>query len=447
MPFGDLKIPDNSWLLNTKIMSLPEAATSGFQQGLHLKDLFRQDQLGRLELEKANRAASVTRTQDELAKTIPQNTPQGRKKTAEALSQKGFGAESAEMQKAAEEWERKLRENREADRESSRKRLSLQAGYIRTLPPNMRVQAWWRLRRDLKEDGYDINDMPATPPNDQVLKELERQHMTPKEREAFDLDKIQLDETERHNRASEEIERNKPHNPQTGGLGIAYDEAGNMIVVDKVNRTAGPVSSEGGGRTVKKFEADPTKIKEAIAINKAKIKQIDDALAATEDYKKSTGLLPGFAGTFEPTAWALNKLDPKGVAARALVADVGSGKIHERTGAAMSIAETPRLKPFVPSTFDDYPVVSKKLPLFKKFLEDENRELAKTLPSAKVYDPQVPDDEEDGVEDAEFSEVPDDTITVPQGTNWQQVAPQAPVNPNPPQPKKKRNWSYGGKGN
>ena len=60
----------------------------------------------------------------------------------------------------------------------------------------------------------------------------------------------------------------------------------------------------------------------------------------------------------------LNRVDPKGVDARAAIADLGSLVIHDRSGAAVTAAEFPRLRPFIPAATDDAETVKKKLSRF-----------------------------------------------------------------------------------
>lgn len=60
----------------------------------------------------------------------------------------------------------------------------------------------------------------------------------------------------------------------------------------------------------------------------------------------------------------LNRADPKGVDTRAAIADLGSLVIHDRSGAAVTAAEFPRLAPFIPSEKDDADTVKKKLKAF-----------------------------------------------------------------------------------
>jgi len=69
------------------------------------------------------------------------------------------------------------------------------------------------------------------------------------------------------------------------------------------------------------------------------------------------------------------RTDPEGVAARAAVANLGSLRIHDRSGAAVTAAETPRLKPFIPSAGDNHETVVVKLTGFRREYEIIQREI------------------------------------------------------------------------
>jgi hypothetical protein len=74
---------------------------------------------------------------------------------------------------------------------------------------------------------------------------------------------------------------------------------------------------------------------------------------------------------------ALQRLDKGGVATRAAIADIGSMVIHDRSGAAVSASEMPRLVPFIPKEKDSPDVVKTKLKRFVseyQALVDENDE-------------------------------------------------------------------------
>ena len=67
----------------------------------------------------------------------------------------------------------------------------------------------------------------------------------------------------------------------------------------------------------------------------------------------------------------LQRIDPAGVDTRAAIADLGSLEIHDRSGAAVTAAEYPRLKPFIPKANDDGPTVQKKLRRFAEIYKQE----------------------------------------------------------------------------
>jgi hypothetical protein len=99
----------------------------------------------------------------------------------------------------------------------------------------------------------------------------------------------------------------------------------------------------------------PVHAQKAITGAASTIAQLDKAIAelkANPDAVGLKGLTPDIA---------LNRLDPEGTTARASLSDIGSLKIHDRSGAAVTAAETPRLKPFIPSISDDYETALKKL--------------------------------------------------------------------------------------
>jgi hypothetical protein len=74
---------------------------------------------------------------------------------------------------------------------------------------------------------------------------------------------------------------------------------------------------------------------------------------------------------------AMQRLDPVGVEARAFVADLAGQKINDRSGAAVSVGESERLKPYVPSATDTPETVVKKL----KGFEAEYKAMARELQS------------------------------------------------------------------
>lgn len=94
----------------------------------------------------------------------------------------------------------------------------------------------------------------------------------------------------------------------------------------------------------------------------------------------------GYKG-YLPSAILDRYSDPKGVAARAAIADLGSLVIHERSGAAVTAAEYPRLAPFIPAATDDSETVRKKLKRFREVYAQEMEALQSTYGPDNGYKP------------------------------------------------------------
>ena len=75
---------------------------------------------------------------------------------------------------------------------------------------------------------------------------------------------------------------------------------------------------------------------------------------------------------------ALNRLDPKGTVTRAAIADIGSMIMHDRSGAAVTASESPRLKPFIPLITDSVDTAKKKLERLRQIQLDEAEALTGT---------------------------------------------------------------------
>lgn len=100
--------------------------------------------------------------------------------------------------------------------------------------------------------------------------------------------------------------------------------------------------------------------KEKLAENAVAQAKIDQAIGLVNARPDSLGLQNMVGDT------AMQRLDPKGVELRAAVADIGSQKIHDRSGAAVTLSEAPRLKPFVPQVTDTPAAVQTKLKRLKQ---------------------------------------------------------------------------------
>ena len=142
--------------------------------------------------------------------------------------------------------------------------------------------------------------------------------------------------------------------------------------------------------------------------NNSSLRKIHEALGAID---KNPGALG--AQNYAPD-FAMQRLDPDGVDVRAKVSDVGSLLIHDRSGAAVTISETPRLKPFVPSSTDTPETARKKLRNLAKALEDTQADIGsiyaedqgyKGLPAVPKFDqPKAPPARIKG--DADYNALP-----------------------------------------
>jgi len=114
----------------------------------------------------------------------------------------------------------------------------------------------------------------------------------------------------------------------------------------------------------------PANINTAMTENMNSVKKINQALAGIgfDASGQSNGSgQPGAVGPMNMITpeFARQWLDPNGTTARALIADIGSLKIHDRSGAAVTAAETPRLIPFIPQVTDRPEIVAQKLINFR----------------------------------------------------------------------------------
>lgn len=119
-------------------------------------------------------------------------------------------------------------------------------------------------------------------------------------------------------------------------------------------------SQKNAGKTAPDSLAGPEKrmpahIIEIVAKNKASISNIDNAVKQVILYPSGFGVQAYLSDAI------LQRTDPEGVTARASVANIGSLKIHDRSGAAVTVGETPRLRPFIPTVSDAPDTVIKKL--------------------------------------------------------------------------------------
>ena len=135
----------------------------------------------------------------------------------------------------------------------------------------------------------------------------------------------------------------------------------------EIATSAGAGKTKGGG-----LKPLPSPVARAVMENEHSLRLARNALTLIQGGKvgeqAGSKAATGVKG-FLPDA-ALSRLDPEGVPTRAAIADLGSMIIHDRSGAAVTASEYPRLMPFIPKANDDPPVVEQKLKRFIQVYED-----------------------------------------------------------------------------
>jgi hypothetical protein len=127
-----------------------------------------------------------------------------------------------------------------------------------------------------------------------------------------------------------------------------------------------------------KLKPIPAHINTAISTNDMSIKRIQEALDLIKKNPDAVGLknlLPG---------QALDRMDPKGVAARSAISDIGSLVIHDRSGSAVSVGEMQRLG-FIPTPTDRADNAKTKLEAMLKWAKLNQQGLSETYGEDQGY--------------------------------------------------------------
>ena len=155
---------------------------------------------------------------------------------------------------------------------------------------------------------------------------------------------------------------------------------------DNAVRIAGMPARSPVGADGTPGKAVPQPVAKAYLANQQQIKTIDRALQEVAKNPKALGLK-----AFIPDV-VLNRVPDRiaegfegGIEARAGVADVGSLLIHDRSGATVTVAESPRLKPFVPLPTDDAKTATKKLQRLRQLLVEETDGIAQFYSAEQGY--------------------------------------------------------------
>ena len=162
---------------------------------------------------------------------------------------------------------------------------------------------------------------------------------------------------------------------------VRQDRQGNITPVDGIK----PKS------TAPAEKALPANAASKLFENQTNLRRAEQALALLQG--KDVGTMKGdanatgFKGFIPDTV--LQRIDSQGVDARAAIADLGSLVIHDRSGAAVTALEFPRLAPFIPSPRDDPETAKKKL---NRFVQIYKQEVESTKQYYKMAGFKVPAD-------------------------------------------------------
>lgn len=177
----------------------------------------------------------------------------------------------------------------------------------------------------------------------------------------------------------------QPPQPQ-----IVQTENGPMQV-DRTGQATPIVGPDGKPVTPKSTEkALPVSAAQKLMENNQNLRRAEQALALISGEKVGEAQGdPNATGVkgYTPDA-LLQRTDPNGVATRAAIGDLGSLIIHDRSGAAVTAAEFPRLRPFIPVVTDDPSVVKRKL---TRFVSEYQKQVQETKDFYKESGYKVPD--------------------------------------------------------
>lgn len=125
----------------------------------------------------------------------------------------------------------------------------------------------------------------------------------------------------------------------------------------------------------------PAKISQGYAENNTAIQQIDKAIELLAKNPNALGVANIFGDGLR------QRFDPNGVETRAKVANIGAVKLHDLSGAAITAAETPRLKPFIPMPTDTAEAATVKLRQLREQLVNNNSQIEVQYGEDSGYSP------------------------------------------------------------
>jgi hypothetical protein len=179
----------------------------------------------------------------------------------------------------------------------------------------------------------------------------------------------------------------------TGGVGGEKMPTGSVNVIDPTDPTGKKVIVVTAARAIKegltpasgvpkedKLKPIPAHINTAISTNNMSINQIQEALDLIKKNPNAIGLKNYLSDE------AIDRADPKGVAARSALSNISSLVIHERSGSAVSASEMQRLG-FIPAKTNTYDAAKTKLEAMLKYAKAQQQGLTETYAEDQGYKP------------------------------------------------------------
>lgn len=185
-------------------------------------------------------------------------------------------------------------------------------------------------------------------------------------------------ETGRHNRNTEGLTargQNITRDVALQGGTVQVGEGGNLVMVPNKFTPGQPVQSSpvvgNAGAPVTRGAAlkdIPPAVQTKIIEGKQGLRNLDAAIAAVEATPDALGISNAIPG-----AQAIKQLwaSDDEIGTRGKVANIGSLKLHDRSGANVTVSEQPRLVPFIPSPSDTPKAAAQKLREMKRIAEEE----------------------------------------------------------------------------
>jgi hypothetical protein len=143
-------------------------------------------------------------------------------------------------------------------------------------------------------------------------------------------------------------------------------------LVDTTKGTAEPIVGPTGEQLPPELKELPQGATEGYLGNLESIRNIDAAIKSLEENPEALG----FKNIFVPDA-IMQRLDAEGVDPRARVSDIANIRLHDLSGAAVTVGEAARFKPSLPNLSDSPAVAKRKLQNLRQQFEDKQKDFKK----------------------------------------------------------------------